>query len=132
MSFGNSPNHFNLNNLHFKMHFKYYLQMSSTRLLHFGDTYFIKFDNFHIFVFVLEAKMQITNSRVHPYKTLKQPTKPRCAMWCQQEVDCATFAARPLHTRSVKCLMHDSRPQTFYHQPEDGAVTTLLMKTVYA
>ena len=34
-----------------------------------------------------------------PYKILEQPTKVRCAIWCQQEVDCVTFAARPLPNR---------------------------------
>ena len=67
-----------------------------------------------------------------PYKTLEQPTKPRCAMWCQQEVDCVTFAARPLSTGRVTYLLYDWRPLKFDHQPEDGAVTMLLMKTVYA
>ena len=66
-----------------------------------------------------------------PYKTLEQPTKLRCAMWCQQEVDCVTFAARQLSTGSITCLMYDRRPLTFDHQPEAGVVTMELVKTVY-
>ena len=67
-----------------------------------------------------------------PYKTLEQPTKPRCAMWCQQEVDCVAFAARPQPSGRFTCLLYDSKPLTFDRQPEGGAVTMMLMKTGYA
>ena len=68
---------------------------------------------------------------VTPYKTLEQPTKLRCAMWCQQEADCVTFSARPLSSGRVTCLMYDRRPLTFDHQSEADALTMELVKTVY-
>ena len=66
-----------------------------------------------------------------PFKTVEQPTKLRCAILCQQEVDCVTFTARPLPTGRVTCLMYDSRPLKFDHQLEDGVVTMMLVKTIY-
>ena len=62
MSFRNSPNHFNLNSL-LQECISNFICKCPVLAFYILEIYTLKFDNFYIFVFVLEAKIQITNSR---------------------------------------------------------------------
>ena len=52
-------------------------------------------------------------------------------MWCQQDEECVTFAAKPSPTGSVTCVMYDRRPLSFDHRPEVEVVTMELVETAY-
>ena len=66
-----------------------------------------------------------------PYKTLEVSTSGRCATWCQEEVQCETFAVKPMSTGGLLCLLYDGRPLSHDFRPEAGAITMEITKTVY-
>ena len=91
-------------------------------------------------MFIAEASSQMSTFKstlgemipvFPPYKTTEVRSLNMCAIWCQQEVDCVTFALTSRAMGSVTCLMYDRRPLTFDLQREAEVATMVLVRTIH-